>query len=544
MNERRTDPHCALNPRSAESVQHAESARGKVNAGNEALRRALWEAFRSGARQLDGQVFVGVSSTGIYCRPVCSAHMPKFGNCTFFHSAAQAEAAGYRPCMVCRPEIAPGNAPVDARQSLARRAAAMISAGCTAGDTLERIAERLGYTDRHLRRAFETELHVSPGDYLRTCRLLLAKTLLTDTQLPIAQVAFASGFTSVRRFNQVFKDRYRMTPSALRKRKRRPDSRRTVSNDLRKTARTPGSSLVSAECGADASITLRLGYRPPYPFAQLLSFYRMRTLAGVEAVDDSSYARAIRLVGPSGEDVFGWMRIADAPRENALAVTLSESLAPALSQVISRVRRQFDLDCHPETVHRAILGVNEFVPGAAVLGTRLPGAFEPFEIAVRAVLGQQISVKAANTLAARIAQRYGAPVETGVPGLERTFPTAQDVLALNPIEDALGVLGVTGARSRTIREIARLCVAGELDLGAGAVVADQMERLLAIKGIGRWSANYITMRALGNPDAFLETDAGIKHALPDYTPAERRTLAEAWRPWRSYANICLWNSLG
>ncbi len=481
-------------------------------------RRAIYALFKAGDARFDGRVFVGVSSTGIYCRTVCHVHMPKFENCTFFHSAAQAEAAGFRPCMVCRPELAPGYADVDARDNLARRAATFLREQCSTGASVEELSSKLGYTSRHVRRVFEERYGVTPVQYLQTCRLLLAKSLLTDTRVPVAQVASAAGFSSVRRFNHLFKERYKLTPTQLRKKELPP-------------------------C-ADG-IGFYLAYRKPYEFTRLLGFFKTRQLEGVEVIDDSSYTRAVRLegAGADGEDLTGWVRVEDDAAHSRLAVHMSASLLPAISQVAARLRHQFDTECDPQAVHEGIASLDALVPGAAVCGTRVPGAFDAFEIAVRAVLGQQISVVAANRLAARIAQAYGTPVDFGVEGLRFLFPTARDFLKLEPIEDALGQLGVIKTRSRVIREIARLVTCGELDLSVSADVSEQMERLLAIKGIGPWSANYIAMRALGYTDAFLETDAGIKHALPDLTPAQRLKTAESWRPWRAYANVCLWNSL-
>lgn len=298
--------------------------------------------------------------------------------------------------------------------------------------------------------------------------------------------------------------------------------------------------------GAGEGVVRHLAYRSPYGFARLLEFFHARRIDGVETVDDASYARAVRLQGMAadGGDLVGWVRVVDEPAESRLRVTMSESLAPAAPQVVERVRRQFDVDCDPEAVFEGIRSLDELVPGAAVPGTRVPGAFDSFETAVRAILGQQISVRAANRLAARIARTYGTPVDLGMEGLRFLFPAPRDVLALDSIEDALGELGVIKTRARTIRELARLVVEGALDLDPGADVAQQMETLLAIKGIGPWSANYIAMRTLGYADAFLETDAGIRHALPELSPAERLAAAERWRPWRAYANVCLWNSLG
>lgn len=289
---------------------------------------------------------------------------------------------------------------------------------------------------------------------------------------------------------------------------------------------------------------LHVAYRPPYGFAKLLDFFRMRQLEGVELVDDVSYSRTVRIASASGgKDAVGWICVRDEPEKCRLAVCASESLLPVVSQISDRIRRQFDTDSDPLRVYEGIRSLDELVPGSAVCGTRVPGAFDSFEIAVRAVLGQQVSVAAANKLAARIVAAYGTPIDAGVEGLGFLFPTAQELLSLDPIEDALGRLGVIKARSRAIRELARLSIAGGLDFGPGSDAVAMMDVLLAIRGIGPWSANYIAMRAFGYADAFLEKDAGIKHALPALDPKERLVAAEKWRPWRAYANLCLWNSL-
>lgn len=492
------------------------------NLNDKASRHALYAAFASGDARFDGRVFVGVSSTGIYCRPVCTARMPKFENCTFYRSAAEAEAAGFRPCMICRPETAPGMAAVDAQSNLARRAAVLLREECASGESIERLAARLGYTDRHLRRAFEAEFDVTPVQYLQTCRLLLAKSLLTDSNLPIAHIAHAAGFSSVRRFNQLFKEHYRMTPSDLRKR----------GGKTRETA---------------DGITVRLGYRAPYRFSELLNFFAVRALVGVEVVTESSYARTARIPLSDGSEARGWVRVQDDEVRHALVVTMSESLLPCVSQVCARIRRQFDLDCNPQAVIEGIRSLDDVAPGAAVEGTRVPGCFEPFETTCRAILGQQVSVAAANRFAARVASSYGTSVDTPIDGLVLSFPTAAELVALDDsqgLEEAFGPLGIIRTRAHTIATLARMAQSGELVFGAEADPEEQMKRLLDVKGIGPWSANYIAMRTLCYPDAFLETDAGVAHALPDLTPKQRAKLAEEWRPWRSYANICLWNSLG
>ena len=297
------------------------------------------------------------------------------------------------------------------------------------------------------------------------------------------------------------------------------------------------------ETGEGTFCEVVLGCRSPFDFERILSFFRYRELAGVESVDDVSYARTVRLENAAGGELVGWMRVSEAQGEPGVVLRVGESLSPAIDEVAKRVRRMFDLDCDPEIVHAALAPLEAAKPGCNVLGTRVPGAFDSFEIAVRAILGQQVSVVAANKIAARIASEYGRPVDTGVPGLELLFPTARDFLAMDPIEDALGRLGVIKTRSRTIRSLAELVESGELSLDPAADVAVEMGRLIAVKGIGEWSQNYIAMRTLGYRDAFLEKDAGVKHALPGLEPKERSALVEPCRPWRAYANLCLWNSL-
>ena len=346
----------------------------------EERKRAVYDAFASADPRFDGQVFVGVSSTGIYCRPVCKAKMPKYENCTFFRTAAEAEAAGYRPCMTCRPELAPGLSAVDASASLARRAASMIRERCTAPGGIEAIAAKLGYTGRHLRRAFAAEYGVTPSQYAQTCRLLLAKSLLTDSDLPVALVAEASGFGSVRRFNDAFKEHYRLTPTDLRKRGR--------------SGTTPS-----------GTATVCLGYRPPYRYSELLAFFKSRQLEGVELVDEKSYVRTVRLEGPGGDAVSGWLRVENDPKRNRLVVTMSESLAPCVPQVVTRVRSMFDVDCDPQAIAHGLAPLEDVLPGAVREGTRLPGCFDPFETACRAVLGQQ-------TLGGRRQQARGTRRET------------------------------------------------------------------------------------------------------------------------------------
>jgi AraC family transcriptional regulator of adaptative response / DNA-3-methyladenine glycosylase II len=481
--------------------------------------KALYAACTAKDPRFDGRFFVGVSSTGIYCRPVCRAKRPKIENCTFYPTAAEAEQAGYRPCLLCRPELAPGASITDASSDLAYRAIRMLEENCGNGQSLEEIAEWLGFSGRHLRRVFTAEYNVPPARYRQTCRLLLAKNLLTDTDLPVLGVAMAAGFGSLRRFNDVFKKQYNLSPAALRKR-------------------------TAEEKNHISDITLALGYRPPYYWEKMLQFFAARAINGVEAVQNDEYMRTARLVTTEGKQVYGFVRVGHKPKKNALAVTVSETLLPVLPQVLARVRHLFDLYCDPDAVYETLKAMNGIRPGLCVLGTRVPGCFNVFEMAVRAVLGQQITVKAAGTLAARIVAAYGTPVQTGIKGLTHIFPSPEDILALGgPIENHLGVLGVIAARSRTIYELARFLAQREINFGLCAMPEEEMKKLTAIRGIGSWTAQYIAMRAMEWPDAFLETDAGVKKALEPYTSKELLEMAEAWRPWRSYATINLWNSL-
>ncbi len=464
---------------------------GSLN-GSPERKRAIYSAFEARDARFDGRVYAAISSTGVYCRPVCPYHA-KIENVTFYATAAEAEEAGYRPCLVCRPETAPGMSSADARKSLARRAAAMIQEECTAGDGLERLSTRLGYTDRHVRRVFQDEFGVTPMQFLTTCRLMLAKAMLADTDLPMAEVAKAAGFKSTRRFNDAFKSHYGLVPS-----------------EQRRLAKNRSADVI----GAGAAIRLRLGYRPPLCFGELLAFFRDRALAGVEVVGDGSYARTARMVLPDGGEVSGWIRVEHDPMHNALVLSIAESLLPATSIVVARVRRMFDLDCDPE------------------------------ETCCRAVLGQQVSVAAANKLAARVVEAIGPQVQTGIEGLDLAWPSAREIAAIDDLAGTLGPLGVIRTRSSVIAGMARMAVSGDLRFDALADPVEQMNALLSVKGIGPWTANYIAMRAHSYPDAFLEKDSGVAHALPDMSPKERTEAVEPCRPWRSYAVISLWNSLG
>lgn len=482
-------------------------------------KEACYEAFKSKDSRFDGRLFVGISSTGVYCRPVCRARLPRPENCSYFATAAEAEQAGFRPCLLCRPELAPGNSSMDASSALARRAARLLEENCGKDQSLAELAARLGCTDRHLRRAFLEEYRVTPVRYLQTCRLLLAKNLLTDTDLSVLDVAMAAGFGSLRRMNELFRKQYKLPPTALRKK--------------------------AAEKGPrKEEVTVTLGYRPPYDWDRMLNFLAGRAIPGVERVSGGCYCRTVRLPNRDGKMYSGWMRVGHSAEKQGLNVTLSDSLVPVLTQVLTRVRHLFDLYCDPWAVYENLKDMDELRPGLCVPGTRVPGCFDPFETSVRAILGQQITVKAAGTLAGRLAERFGAPVETAVEGLNRVFPTAEEILALGGgVQERLGALGVIAARSGSIFALAGALARGEIDLNQCADPEREMKKLREIRGIGPWTAQYVAMRTMGWPDAFLETDAGIKRALPDRSAKELLELAERWRPWRSYATLNLWNTL-
>jgi AraC family transcriptional regulator, regulatory protein of adaptative response / DNA-3-methyladenine glycosylase II len=478
---------------------------------------ASYAAMQAHDVRFDGRFFCGVSSTGIYCRPVCRVKVPKKENCTFFISAAAAEAAGYRPCLRCRPELAPGLAPVDSVARLARSAALLMEEDHLINRKISEVATMLGITDRHLRRVFFAEYGVSPVQYLQTRRLLLAKSLLSDTQLTVTDVAMAAGFGSIRRFNDLFKTHYKLAPTKLRNKGRRGEDNR--------------------------GITLSLGYRPPYAWDSLISFLAVRAIPGVESVAENSYRRtaAIR----AGETTHcGWISVTNRPKQNALSVTVARTLLPVLAQVLARIRLLFDADCSPDLVCEKLAAMKELVPNICVPGIRVPGCFDPFETAVRAILGQQVTLKAARTVAARLVRAFGVSMDTPFEELSFLFPHPAEICALaGPIENHLGPLGIAGARARSILALAEALTTKSITLSYGANPAEEMEKLSSLPGFGPWTVQYIAMRVLGWPDAFPHSDHGVRKALSNRPVQEILALSRKWSPWRSYATILLWNSL-
>ena len=468
-----------------------------------------YRAMRAHDARFDGRFFVAVRSTRIYCRPVCTVRPPKRENCRFYPSAAAAESAGFRPCLRCRPELAPGNASVDATTRVAQAAASLIEDAALEESGLEAIARRLGITDRHLRRAFGAEFGVAPVEFAQTQRLLLAKRLLTDTALPVTEIAFASGFGSVRRFNALFRERYRLQPKQLR---RQADG-----------------------AAREDTLAFELSYRPPYDWAALSDFLGARAVAGVEALEDGAYRRTVRLRIERKAHT-GWIAVAPSRKKPALRVSVSASLAKALPPVLSRVKALMDLACNPTEVAQALGDLGKANPGL-----RVPGAFDGFEVAVRAILGQQVTVAAARTVAGRFAAEFGDPVDTPFGSLTKVFPTAEKISGVKP--GSIAKLGMPEARARTVIGLARAVADGGLVLMPNADVEATLERLRALPGLGEWTAQYIAMRALAWPDAFPHADYGVMKALGTEDPRAALAAGEAWRPWRAYAVMHLWKSL-
>lgn len=484
-----------------------------------------YQAMLSRDRRFDGVFFVGVSSTGIYCRTVCTVKTPQLQNCTFFPSAAAAERAGYRPCLRCRPELAPGQSRIDAVGRLAAAAASQIEAGVLTERSVSELALSLGISDRHLRRILQQEFGVSPIQLAQTQRLLLAKRLLTDSSLSIADIAFASGFSSVRRLNALFQKHYRLNPQQLRQTTQR--SLKALPTGL---PNVPDDWSGHLPDGSPETLRCELAYRPPLDWQSLLQFLRSRAIGGVEAITADRYQRTVQ-VGTHQ----GWLQVSAVPQDK-LQVELSVSLVAAILPVLTRVKALFDLAADPIQIAACLDQLAAPFPGM-----RVPGAFDPFEVAVRAILGQQVSVAAATTLMARLVQACGTPLATPIAGLTHLTPTPVQV-AERSLAD-LTALGILPQRAKSIQAIAQAIVNGNLTLDRHADITATIASLKALPGIGDWTAQYIAMRVLADPDAFPYADLGLRRALQLDRPRQVLQRAEAWRPWRAYAAMCLWRSL-
>ncbi len=485
---------------------------------------AAYLALKARDARFDGRLFVGVTSTGIYCRPICRVRTPRRENCRFFDTAAQAEAQDFRPCLKCRPEIAPGArfawSVMDASRTLALQAARWLDEHSANGHaaSIDGLAQALGVTDRHLRRIFAAEHGVTPLQYLQTRRLLLAKQLLTDTAMPVTQVALASGFGSLRRFNAAFAERYRLNPSALRKRV----EQRTMASD-------------------DTAITLHLAYREPYQTSSMLAFLAQRAIPRVESVNldgpEPFIRRSLRWAH-GGQEQPGWMQVRFLADRSLVGLDLSPSLAGASAAIIRLVRRWLDLDAMPDVIDAALHDLP--FPGA-----RLPGSIDTFEMTVRAVLGQQVTVASARTLATRLAQRFGTPIVTPWDDVDRVFPSPAELAACTLAQ--LGELGIVKQRAAAILAIASQWEELTRTFSSCQAPEKLLAQLQALPGIGPWTGHYIAMRALAWPDAFPPGDVAVLKAMAALcgtaSAREAESRARAWSPWRAYAVVRLWASL-
>ena len=463
--------------------------------------------------RFDGHFFIGVRTTGIYCRPICPANLPRSENVIFFPTAAAASEAGFRPCLRCRPECAPGTPAWAGTSTTVQRGLRLIAAGALDDGSIEQLAERLGITSRHLRRLFSRHVGASPLVVSHTQRLHFAKRLIDQTALPMKDICVAAGFGSIRRFNDAFRRTYGRPPRELR----------------RNTQGTPASG---------GTRDLLLTYREPYDWERMRDFFAARAIPGVERVVDNRYERVVRFGANHGlitvRDVGG-----------ALSLSASGIATENLFPVVQRVRGLFDVDAPIHDIARVLgrdLRLKRWL--AKNPGVRVPGAWDGWELAVRAILGQQVSVRAATTFAGRIAGKYGDRVTTGGPDgtPDRLFPEPGQLARAR-----LETTGVIRSRAQSIRDLARAVDSGAVSFDAGQPVEEFRTRLMSIRGIGAWTADYVAMRVLKNPDAFPSADLGLLRAFgaalgTRLQGAELEALAESWRPWRAYAALLAWNS--
>lgn len=479
---------------------------------------ACYCALKSRDSRFDGLLFVGVTSTAVYCRPVCPARTPLFQHCRFFGSAAAAQQAGFRPCLRCRPETAPDLASWRGTSNTVSRALALIADGALDGDdtNVVKLSERLGLGERQLRRLFLKHLGASPIAVAQTRRVLFAKQLIHETPMPMTEVALAAGFGSVRRFNEVFRDLFQRPPSAL----RRENSAGSVSGE-------PG-------------VTLHVRYRPPYDWDSMLAYLDARAIPGVEVVENGSYQRTVEMDGS-----FGSVRVVHLPRQQSLGVTIRFLNVRSLPAILTRVRRLFDTGADIETIDEHLSRDPLLAPLVAQRpGLRAPGGWDGFELAVRAILGQQVSVVVARRLAGQLVARHGQPLPrvylSRHLGLSKTFPSAKTIAAAESIQ-----LDIPAARRASLKALAEAAVADPNLFQPFGTIEEAIARFRSIRGVGEWTAQYIALRALSEMDAFPASDAGLLRGaslFDEVHPSPGRLLrrAESWRPWRAYAAQHLW----
>lgn len=464
--------------------------------------------------RFDGQIFIGVMTTGIYCRPICPARIPKKENIRLYRSSAEAAEAGFRPCLRCRPESAPGTPQWLGSSHTVSRALKLISHGALNDGSVEQLALSLGTGVRQLNRLFVEFVGASPIAVANNQKLHLAKKLIDETNLPMAEVCFAAGFSSVRRFNAVFQTVYQRTPLSLRR--VRPQARGALSDVLQ----------------------LKLHFRPPFDWPAMLRFLAFRAIPGVEFVGENTYARTIIVDGKPSV-----LHVQFIPHEHWLVLSLPQLNAGSLYAIVERVREMFDLKAMSHEIE-SVLAADPLLRPIVLRfpGTRVPVAWDGFEVAVRAVIGQQVSVKGATTLVSRLAQAYGKTSEIGAEyGLTHVFPQAE-VLANATMEG----LGITTRRVEAIRLLANEIAQKRIRFDGSMSTEQLQEALVAIRGIGPWTAQYVALRALGDPDAFPDADLILLRAASDgdspLTPKQLLSKSQRWRPWRAYAVLLLWRN--
>jgi AraC family transcriptional regulator of adaptative response / DNA-3-methyladenine glycosylase II len=473
-----------------------------------------YRALQTRDARFDGRFFTGVTSTGIYCRPICPARTPMRCHCRFFPSAAAAQQAGFRACLRCRPEIAPQSPAWRGTASTVSRAMARIAEGALDGRnaSVEQLAASLGVGERQLRRLFDRHIGASPLAVAQTRRVLFAKQLLHETRLPMASVAMAAGFGSIRRFNDTFCALYKRPPSQLRRR--------------------------SVTASTTAPLVLRLPYRPPFDWEALLAFFTPRTIPGVEEARDGIYRRVIQVDGH-----IALVAVSHLPARNALQVEVTCDHVPILPMIASRLRRVFDLDADTEAIAAHLSRDRTLAREVRRRpGLRTPGGWDAFEVAVRAILGQQISIVAARGLAAKLVALCTPAIALHDANLTHAFPTAQQLAAAD-----LSALGMPSARRNALISLARTAIAHPEIFELAATLEESIARLRSIPGIGEWTAQYIALRGLHHPDAFPASDIGILRNAEQLfgtrlSPAQLLARGEQWRPWRGYAAQYLWTA--
>ena len=473
-----------------------------------------YDIFKNKDRRFDGLIFVGITSTGIYCRPICPAPQAKFSNCAFYPSAVLAEQAGYRPCLRCKPERSPYSYNAEDISNLVYRAIQKIEFTITRDWTLEDLASDLNVSTRHLRRSFAKELGVSPIKYLQSIRLLRAKQLLGDSNLTVTHVAFASGFKSLRRFNETFKRQYNLTPTHIRKQQKNQEQEME-----------------------DKMIHLKCGFRTPYDWDYIIGYFRGRSAHASELVSDGVYYRTVRV----GEHK-GWFSVSLSEKDLHLSIDISYSLHPIVSDIIAIVKRQFDVYANPLRINAQL--EKDPILGQSVSanpGLRSPGSFDPFEMLVRVILGQRISVKAATTLMNRYVSAFGEPFETPIPGLERLSPLP--AVVANADAGEIASLGMPYKRAETIIAVAKAFDEGRLNFLPDAVIEKLRLELGKVPGIGPWTIEYMLMRGVSWPDAFPTSDLGVQKALGTKKKQEIEAVSQSWQPYRSYATHHLWKMI-